>query len=98
MLFAMDGEGSVLPLSATMISPTIPLSRSALWAFPMHACKVSDSFRQGMTTETSTVSSTVRSPDVRPPSIEPPPLQQNAICRQVDSKFTCEHLILCSKG
>src|SRR5262245_65223264 len=53
MLAAICRESSVLPLSATIISPTMPHSRSAVWAFSMHVRSVSASFKQGITTETS---------------------------------------------
>ena len=49
----MSCEPSVLPLSATMTSPTIPCSSIARWALSMHVASVSASFRHGMTTDSS---------------------------------------------
>src|SRR2546421_12282637 len=46
-------EPSALPLSATMISPAIPELWKAVVALRMQVWRVSASFRQGMTTETS---------------------------------------------
>src|SRR6185437_8948306 len=46
---AMRCEPSVLPLSATTISPQIWCSTSACWAARMHDSSVSASFRQGIT-------------------------------------------------
>ena len=46
-------EPSVLPLLAITTSPTMPLSAIARWAFSMQVASVSASFRQGMTTESS---------------------------------------------
>jgi hypothetical protein len=53
MRVAMAGDPSVLPLSATTISPLILCSHSARRAFSRHASKVSASFGQGITTDTS---------------------------------------------
>src|SRR5207302_10492961 len=50
---AIARDESVLPLSATTISPTMLCSRRARRAFSMHLAKVSSSLRQGMTTDTS---------------------------------------------
>src|SRR5215510_10305634 len=55
MRVAMAWEPSVLPLSATMISPLMRCSPNARWAFAMQASKVSASLRQGITTDTSSV-------------------------------------------
>src|SRR3954469_8088038 len=46
-------EPSVLPLSATMTSPSIPWLAIACCALRMHVASVSASLRHGMTTETS---------------------------------------------
>src|SRR5438105_7948895 len=46
-------EPSVLPLSATMTSPGMPEFSNAVTALRMQVWRVSASFRQGMTTETS---------------------------------------------
>ncbi len=51
---AMDCEPSVLPLSATMISPLIFASLNARCAFAIQRPSVSASLRHGITTETST--------------------------------------------
>src|SRR5277367_5560068 len=53
MLSASSRELSVLPLSAMMISPEIPLLRNASRACSMQAPSVSSSFKHGMTTEIS---------------------------------------------
>src|SRR5689334_22779829 len=50
---AIAWDPSVLPLSATTISPSIPASSSARRAFRMQVASVSDSLRHGMTTDTS---------------------------------------------
>jgi hypothetical protein len=51
---AMSTELSVLPLSATMISPAMPASDSAVCAFSMQTDRVSASLRHGITIDTST--------------------------------------------
>src|SRR5579863_2241952 len=50
---AISAEPSVEPLSATITSPLIPASRSAAQAFRTQMPKVSASFRQGITTDSS---------------------------------------------
>src|SRR6266568_6388021 len=50
---AMAWEPSVLPLSATMVSPAILCSHNARWAFSIQRANVSDSFKQGITMDTS---------------------------------------------
>ena len=50
---AISCDPSVLPLSATIISPRIPLSSIARRVFFMQSASVSASFRQGMTTDSS---------------------------------------------
>src|ERR671925_649958 len=52
-------DPSVLPLSATMISPTILCLQSPCHAFLIQLSKVSASFKQGMTTDTSTEASSL---------------------------------------
>src|SRR5215469_14324848 len=51
---AISDEPSVLPLSATMISPAIRCSQSTRRTFSMHSGRVSASLRQGITTDNST--------------------------------------------
>jgi hypothetical protein len=51
---AMPCEPSVEPLSATMTSPSMLADSNAASAFRMQVSSVSASFRQGMTTDTST--------------------------------------------
>src|SRR5580692_8200579 len=50
---AISREPSVLPLSATMTSPSIPFSRIARQAFSTQVAMVSASFKQGITTDSS---------------------------------------------
>src|SRR5487761_601219 len=50
---AMAGDPSVLPLSATMISPAMLDSRNTCSTFWMQVDSVSASFRQGRTTDSS---------------------------------------------
>src|SRR6185295_13540736 len=50
---AIDCDPSVLPLSAMRTSPRTPRFRKDCAAFSMQVARVSDSFRQGMTTENS---------------------------------------------
>src|SRR5215472_15448179 len=52
---AISDEPSVLPLSATMISPAIRCSQSTCRTFSMHSGRVSASLRHGTTTDNSTV-------------------------------------------
>src|SRR5688500_10795830 len=49
----MACEPSVLPLSATITSPSIPAASSARSALPTQVATVSASLRHGMTTDTS---------------------------------------------
>ena len=44
----------MLPLSATITSPEIPIRASEVWAFATQLSRVSASFRQGRTTLNST--------------------------------------------
>src|SRR5208282_755585 len=53
MRFAMAADSSVLPLSATIISPTMPFLRIARCALLTQPAIVSASFRQGITTLSS---------------------------------------------
>ena len=50
----MACDPSVLPLSATMISPETPISSMARRAFVIQQARVCPSFKQGRTTESST--------------------------------------------
>src|SRR5689334_6579134 len=58
---AMPGDPSVLPLSATMISPIMPAARIVAAALSIHVPSVSASFKHGSSTETSTVAADVES-------------------------------------
>ena len=49
----MSCEPSLLPLSATIVSPWMPSSRKARFVFSMQVASVSASLRQGMTTLSS---------------------------------------------
>src|SRR4051794_10808603 len=55
----MSWEPSVEPLSAMMISPTMPVRSRKAWALPIHRASVSASFRQGIRMVSSIASANV---------------------------------------